>query len=122
MGEQGLVSRLQNTSLSQPKSLTSQSDQFKSSFASNLKSTSNLSYGTPAQVTARSEHSTTPSLQSNRNQTTVTQLTPQIPSARASTGNVDEVDDDDEESSEYETDSEEEEVPARTTRTSAWGQ
>merc|ERR1712227_62101 len=110
--EQGLVAQLQNTSLSQPKSLQNSTNQFTSSFASNLKSSSNVSYGTPVQTSARSHHSTA----RNENQTTVTQI--QMPSARSSNGNVEE---DEETETETETESEDE-VPARTTRTSAWGQ
>jgi len=114
--EQNLVTQLQNTSLSQPKSLTQQSQQFQSSFASNLRSTSNVSYGTPVQSTARSHHSAA----SMQSETPVT-ATIQMPSARSSNGNVD-----DEESEEGETETESEDdddvPPARTTRTSAWAQ
>jgi len=114
--EQNLVTQLQNTSLSQPKSLQQSSQQFQSSFASNLRSSSNVSYGTPVQSTARSQHSAN-SMQ--QNETTVTQI--QMPSARSSNGNVD---DDEDEEEETETESEEDEPhPARsTTRASAWAQ
>lgn len=131
--EQGLVSQLQNTSLTQPKSMQQQTSSFVSNFSAKSQ---NLSYGTPAQ-SARSQKTTSsshssgtnftnhqvPSISATQpppsNQTSVTQMQPI--SARSSNGNQ-ESETETETETESETESEEEEIRPQAAARQSWAQ
>jgi len=130
--EQGLVSQLQNTSLTQPKSMQQQTSSFVSNFSAKSQ---NISYGTPSasartQKTNSSAHSSATNFSNQQmpsippsNQTSVTQMQPV--SARSSNGNNDDVSEDDDEETESETETEtesEEEIRPQAAARQSWAQ